>query len=112
MKDYLFVYRADYSAMPKASPEQMQATTKRWMDWIGGIAAQNKLTDSGNRLTPEGKVVKANNVITDGPYSEIKESILGYSIVKAGSFDEATVLAQGCPILPGGNVEVREINPM
>ena len=97
--------------MPKASPEEMQASTKRWMDWIGGIAAQNKLTDRGNRLVPTGKVVNADNVIADGPYTEIKESIVGYSIVKAASIQDATELAKGCPILKiGGNVEVREIS--
>jgi len=111
MKDFLLVFRNDYSTMPKASPEEMQASTKRWMDWIGGIAAQNKLTDRGNRLVPAGKVLRAGNVITDGPYSEIKESLVGYSLVKANSLDEATELAKGCPILKiGGNVEVREIS--
>jgi hypothetical protein len=99
--------------MPKGSPEQMQASTKRWMDWIGGIAAQNKLSDRGNRLVPEGKILKGDNVITDGPYTEIKESIVGYSIVKAASLEEATELAKGCPVfLIGGTVEVREISPI
>ena len=111
MKDFLLVFRTDYKNMPKGSPEEMQASTKRWMDWIGGIAAQNKLTDRGNRLVPSGKVLKADNVIADGPYTEIKESIVGYSIVKADSVEEATQLAKGCPILKiGGNVEVREIS--
>ena len=111
MKDFLFIFRTDYNTMPKGSPVEMQASTKRWMDWIGGIAAQNKLTDRGNRLVPSGKVVKADNVITDGPYTEIKESIVGYSIVKAASIEEATELAKGCPILTiGGNLEVREIS--
>ena len=97
--------------MPKASPEEMQATTQRWMNWVAGIAAQNKLADRGNRLVSTGKVVKSDGVITDGPYTEIKESILGYSLVKAGSLEEATALANGCPVLSiGGNVEVREIN--
>jgi hypothetical protein len=41
---------------------------------------------------------------------EIKESIGGFAIVKAESFDEAADLAKGCPVLNfGGNVEVREI---
>jgi hypothetical protein len=111
MKDFLLIFRTDYNTMPKSSPEEMQASTKRWMDWIGGIAAQNKLTDRGNRLVPAGKVLKADNIIADGPYTEIKESIVGYSIVKAVSIEEATELAKGCPILKiGGNVEVREIS--
>jgi hypothetical protein len=111
MKDFLLVYRTDSGIMPKgSSPEQMQAITKRWMDWTGGIAAQNKLTDRGNSLIPSGKVLRADNVITDGPYTEIKECIIGYSIVKATSVEEATELAKGCPVLTtGGNVEVREI---
>jgi hypothetical protein len=111
MKEFLLVFRADYKTMPKASPEEMQATTQRWMNWVAGIAAQNKLADRGNRLVSTGKVVKSDGVITDGPYTEIKESILGYSLVKAGSLEEATALANGCPVLSiGGNVEVREIN--
>ena len=113
MKDFLFVFRADYKNMPTGSPEEMQAMTKTWMDWVGSIAAQNKLTDRGNSLAGGGKVVSANNVITDGPYTEIKELIGGYTIVKAASLDEAAALASGCPIFAvGGNVEVREINQM
>jgi hypothetical protein len=111
MKDFLFLFRMN--GAPAGSPDEMQAMTKRWMDWIGGIAAQNKLTDRGNRLFPSGKVVKPGNVITDGPYTEIKESIGGYSIVKANSLEEATELAKGCPGLSvGGSVEVREIQQM
>lgn len=111
MKDFLLAYRADYDKMPRRSPEEMQALTKRWMDWIGSIAAQNKLTDRGNRLDLSGKVIRPDGVITDGPYTEIKESLGGYSIVKASSIEEAIGLAKGCPILAaGGNVEVREIS--
>ena len=113
MKDFLLVYRNDYKNQPVGSPEQMQAITQRWMDWIGGIAAQNKLTSQGNRLGSEGKVVRPNNVVTDGPYTEIKELIGGYSIINAESYDEAVAIAKGCPIFEfGGNVEVRDINPM
>ena len=110
MKDFLFIFRNDRSGMAHLSPEEMQATTKRWMDWIGGIAAQNKLADRGNRLSPEGNVVRANNVVTDGPYTEIKETLGGYSVIKAANLEEATALANGCPGFDfGGSVEVREI---
>jgi hypothetical protein len=81
------------------------------MDWMGGIAAQNKLVSNGNRLSMSiAKTIKPNNVITDGPYTEIKEFINGYTIVKAANVDEAVELAKGCPILKvGGNVEVRAV---
>jgi hypothetical protein len=113
MKEYLLIFRNDFNSLPKGSPEEMQAMTKKWMDWIGGIAAQNKLFDRGNRLASTGKVLKPNNVITDGPYSEVKESVGGYSIIKVDSYDEAVEIAKGCPVLTlGGNVEVREIDQL
>lgn len=113
MKDYLLVYRNDYKAVPAASPEEKQAEMQKWMDWLGDIAAKNKLVSQGHPLGSAGKVVRANNIITDGPYTEIKELIGGYSIIKADSFEEATELAKGCPILrAGGNVEVRDIVSM
>ncbi|MEO6150008.1 MAG: YciI family protein [Mucilaginibacter sp.] len=113
MKEFLFVFRNDYSAVPVGSPEELQAVTKSWMDWVGSIAAQNKLSDRGNRLGSEGKVVRPDNVVTDGPYTEIKELIGGYTIVKVETLEEAVELAKGCPIFAvGGNVEVRYIDPM
>ncbi|HVW96381.1 MAG TPA: YciI family protein [Mucilaginibacter sp.] len=113
MTEFLFVYRNDYINQPVGSPEEMQAVTKKWMDWIGGIAAQDKLVSRGNRLVNDGRVVRPGNVVTDGPYTEIKELIGGYSVVKAESYDEAVEMAKGCPIFAfGGNVEVRAINPL
>src|SRR4051812_42869533 len=102
MKDFLFVFRNDYKAMSQSSPQEMQAITKKWMDWVGGIAAQNKLKDPGSSLASGGKVVRANNVITDGPYTEIKELIGGYTLVKAASLEEAAKLTKGCPIFETG----------
>ena len=113
MKVYLLIFRSDFNSIPKGSPEEMQAITKKWMDWIGGIAAQNKLVNRGNRLSSSGKIVKPNNVVTDGPYSEIKESVGGYSIIKTDSYGEAVEIAKGCPILTlGGNVEIREMDQL
>ncbi len=112
MKEFMFVFRTDYQAVPQWSPEEMQAMTKKWQDWIGGIAAQNKLVQTGKRLNSDGKVVRPNGVVTDGPYTEVKESIGGYMFVKAESAEEAIALASSCPIFTfGGNVEVRAIDP-
>ncbi len=77
---------------------------------MGSIAAQNKLANRGNRLDFEGATVRPGNVVTDGPYAEIKEILGGYIVVSTASIEEAIELAKGCPILNiGGNVEVRGI---
>lgn len=113
-QEFLLVFRNETNKVNEpVSPEQIQAMMKPWQDWIGSIAAQNKLSSSGNRLTPEGRVLKPGNIITDGPYVEIKEAIGGYIIVKADSYEEVVQLSKDCPILKaGGNVEIRQIVPM
>lgn len=114
MNEFLLVFRNDVAeTQQQMSPDQMQNLMKTWMDWIGGIAAQNKLVSSGNRLGPDGKVFSPNNIITDGPFVEIKEAIGGYIIVKADNLEDASALAAGCPILNvNGSVEIRMIIPM
>ncbi len=108
----MMIFRSEYAPNFTPSPEQMQASIKQWQDWIGGIAAQGKFVGT-NRLSSVGsKVLKPNNLITDGPYAEIKEIVGGYIIVKTNTMDEAMDLAKGCPILfVGGHVEVRSIIP-
>ncbi|HRH49294.1 MAG TPA: YciI family protein [Panacibacter sp.] len=94
-----------------ASPEQMQAWMKQTMDWIGGIAAQNKFVGGTGLPFDNAKVVWHNSVVTNGPFGEIKETIGGFITVKAESVEEAVEFAKGCPVLQGeGNsVEVRKI---
>ena len=113
MEEFLLVFRRAAVEEPQPSPEQLQSMMKSWQDWLGNIAAQNKLVSAGNRLASEGRVVKSNHVITDGPYIEMKEAVGGYVIVRATSIDEAAELTNDCPILKlNGNVEVRKIVPM
>ncbi len=110
MKDFLLIFRAEEDENAVPTPEQMEATMKKWMDWLGGLGQSGSLADQGNALHATGKVVKPGHVITNGPYTDIKESVGGYSIVKAASYDDAVELSKGCPIFDvGGSVEVREI---
>ncbi len=94
-----------------ASPEQMQIWMKQTMDWIAGIAAKNKFVSGTGLPFKNAKVVHHNNVVTNGPFGDIKETLGGYIVVKAESVEEAVEFAKGSPVLQGeGNsVEVREI---
>jgi len=110
MDEFILIFRHE-DGHKVASPEQMEAWMKQTMDWIGGIAAQNKFSGGNGLPFDEARVVRHNKVVTNGPFGEIKETIGGYIIVKADSVDEAVEFAKGCPVLQGeGNsVEVRKI---
>lgn len=111
MEEFILIFRHE-DGKKLASPEQIQVWMKQTMDWMGGIAAQNKLVNQGNGLSFEdSRVVRHNNIVTNGPFGEIKETIGGYIIVKADSVEEAVEFAKGSPVLQGeGNtVEVRKI---
>ena len=109
MEEFMMIFRMSPMGDFQPTPEQMQESIKQWQDWIGGIAAQGKFV-STNQLGFQGKTLKSDGVVTDGPYAEVKEIVGGNIIVKAADLDEALKLAEGCPILYiGGHVEVRDI---
>src|SRR3954462_7889794 len=110
MDEFLLIFRHE-DGRKIASPEQMQIWMKQTMDWIGGIAAQNKFKSGTGLPFDESRVVHHNKVVTNGPFGDIKETIGGFVIVKADSIEEAVEFAKGAPVLQGeGNtVEVRKV---
>jgi len=108
MKEFVMLFRQPDTDNSTMTVEQSQATMKKWEDWLGGIAAQGKLSSPGNRLGSGGKVLKPNGIISDGPFVELKEKLGGYILIKAQDIDDATTLAHGCPALDAqGSVEIR-----
>ena len=110
MDEFILIFRHEDGGKI-ASPEQMQVWMKQTMDWIGTITAKNKFVVGNGLQFQNARVVHHNQVVTNGPFGEIKETIGGYIIVKADSVEEAVEFAKGCPVLQGdGNtVEVRKI---
>ena len=108
MNEYILIIHRDMiSKDATPSPQQMQEVIKPFQDWIGGIAAQNKLVSPPKRWDGVGKVVKQ-NVVTDGPYAEIKESVGGMVLIRANDYEEAAEIAKGCPVIKwGAVVEIR-----
>ena len=114
MKEFALIFRIDGDAAASAAditPAQMQERMTYWSNWMGGIAARDRMSYTGHRLgIRESKTVASGDVVTDGPYTEVKEFINGFMIVKAQSVDEAVEMAKSCPILfGGGKVEVRPL---
>lgn len=110
MEEFILIFRHE-DGLKVASPEQIQVWMKQTKDWMGGISAQNKLAGGNGLPFADARVVRPHNIVTNGPFGKIKETIGGYIIVRANSVDEAVEFAKGCPVLQGeGNsVEVRKI---
>jgi len=110
MDEFMLIFRHE-DGSKIASPEQMQIWMKQTMDWIAGIRDQNKFCSGTGLPFDDAKVVWHNNVVTNGPFGDIKETIGGYITIKADSINEAVEFAKGSPVLQGeGNsVEVRKI---
>lgn len=116
MAQFLYLYRSTAAARQDAmgTPERAQQSMQRWIAWMHDLETKGHLKDRGQPLDREGKVVRGpHKAVTDGPYTEAKDLVGGFSIVEARDIDEAVVLSRGCPILEGGgSVEVRPVMPM
>jgi hypothetical protein len=93
MGKYVLAYRGGGMA---ATEEEQKAAMEKWGAWFGSLGGA--VSDMGN---PFGGSASVGNGGTAG--------LTGYSIVTAGSLDDAVGLAEGCPIIEsGGSVDVYE----
>ena len=111
MKEFVLLFRMDITTKDaQPTKEQMKSYMVDWMEWINEIAALGQLVDGGNHLSLEGKVIRHNNVISDGPFTVNNQSVAGYILILANDMDGAMIIAEKCPILQGEgtSVEIRE----
>jgi hypothetical protein len=96
------------------SPEQMQQQIERYMNWIEKLRREGHFV-AGEPLDETGKVLSGKNgtTVTDGPFTESKEEVGGYFIIRAQDIEDAVEISKGCPIfINNGTVEVRAILPV
>ena len=101
MADFLLLYTG--GGAPETEEEQAKVM-QAWTDWYGKIGAS--LKDGGNPFTGVAKTVGSDGSVKDGAPGALHT---GYTIVQADSFDAATAIAKGSPVLSsGGSVTVYE----
>ncbi|MBK5219727.1 MAG: hypothetical protein JJE35_08070 [Thermoleophilia bacterium] len=95
------------------SPEEAQAT----IDEMGKF--NKELEDAGAMVTGGGLESRAtatvvrfdesgDTTVTDGPFIETKEQLMGFWIIESGNLDEALAWAKKTP-LQGASLEVRPL---
>jgi hypothetical protein len=101
MANYLLLYNG--GRMPEGEAEQAKVM-EAWTNWFGTLG--DKLVDGGNPFSGQAKKISDQGAVGE-PGNGHRHT--GYSVLKAGSLDEAVKLAKGCPVLDGGaEVEVYE----
>ena len=109
MNEFMLIFRSPDYHHAALSPQDMQNRMVQWQKWIADLAEQGNFI-STSRLGFESKVVGKGGLITDGPFTELKEVVGGSMVILAHSLDHAAQIAKGCPLLEyGGKAEVRSI---
>jgi hypothetical protein len=111
-QEFMLLFRFEPNFNYQPTEAEMVEMQQKWGAFIGGLAIQERLV-STHQLGFEGKRIFADSTVQEGINMAENQTLGGNLIVKAGSLDQAVVLAKGCPILSmGGTVEVRNIMPM
>jgi hypothetical protein len=113
MSEFVYLFRAtdDDRREAMGTPEQAQKSLQLWRDWIRDLETKGHLKDPGLPLEASGRVVRGRKkIVTDGPYAEAKDLVLGFIVVEARDITHAIELSMGCPMLDGsGSVEIRPV---
>ena len=109
-RQFLLIIRYK-SNMPAPSAEVMKTIGQHWGQFIGELAQSGKLV-TGYRPGTDGKTISGNaKTTTDGAYASNNQVISSLFIIKAANLEEATAIAQKCPIYEmDGSVEIRPIS--
>ena len=109
MPQYLLLYRGGAPQKDGLSPQEIQDHLDKWQAWVEEHA-KSGVMDPGKPLRNDVKLVESPDLVSDGPYSEAKEVIGGYSLVTCDTIEGAVEVAKGCPIFEyDGQVEVRPV---
>lgn len=108
--EYLMIFRSD-EWYNRLSSSELQAVWNQCNAWFDQLSAQDKIV-TGRPLARSGAVVASQKepVLMDGPFTESKELIGGFMILKAASLEEAIAVARTSPNLRYGvTIEVRPL---
>ena len=111
MKYLMFVVK-DGSTVTEADREVAPDIEK----WFADVNGRGKWV-IGDRLRPveDATTVRVRSgelLLTDGPFTESKECIVGFDVLECDDLDEAIEIAAGHPMAYGGSIEVRPFWPI
>ena len=111
MKYVMLILNND-AAVASLTADEQQAWSTEIMGWYEKYAGSGALADTGHQLQPPdtARTVRSSGV-TDGPFMETKEVLGGYSVLEAGTYDEAVELTKTWPGVDRGLITI-ELRPV
>ena len=109
----MFASRADLQA--SVDPEHAQKVYGQIYQWFQDHGAAGRIADGGAELhdvstaTTVRSTETGETVVVDGPFSEAKEIIGGFTVIEVPDMDAAVAMAKSWPALelPGTSIEIR-----
>jgi hypothetical protein len=106
MSEFVFLYREARTP----SSEELLMRMNTTLAWFEELRAKGHLAMYGHPLNRKDGGVVAKGGITDGPYAETKDIVIGFSVIEAQDFEQAAALARACPLVEAGClIEVRPV---
>jgi hypothetical protein len=115
MAQFMLILHEIPGSYAKLSPTEIQGILEKYGDWTAKLAQTGKLVGGQKLMDEGGKLMTKSGdrlTVVDGPYSETKEVVGGYFVIKAAEYEEAVQIASDLPHLPFGRVEVRQVDFM
>jgi hypothetical protein len=112
---YLFVLACAPEAWADNTPDTADGVIDDWAVYTralhdaGVLVAGHALEGTDTATTV--RVRSRARLLTDGPYADIKEHLIGYYLIEAPDLDVALAWAAKAPNARVGSVEVRPIMP-
>lgn len=99
-----------FDRVPQA---EIDALARRSLAYDDELAGRGRLVVAhALRTRDTARIVRVREgkaTVTDGPFTETKEQLLGFLLVEAADMDEAIEIARGVPLAATGTIEVRQV---
>ena len=95
---FLLLLHQPNSGTAGPTPEELEKIMARFGVWMQGLSARGMVVGT-NGLENTGAILRGPRgaSMTDGPFSEAKEIVGGYVLIRAENLQEAIEAARECP---------------
>ena len=110
---YLLIIAEDPAELERLDADQRQRITPEFQAFTKDIIGTGNFR-AGDKLEPVTTATTVRlrggkRLVTDGPFAETKEHLVGYYLIDAADLDEAIRIAERIPTARWGAVEVRPV---